>query len=56
MEQQLYWVDVHYACFGLLIASNRIVDAAPIARWMVGKTTQEVKPWLLAKKAIVKKV
>lgn len=51
---KLYWVDVGYACFGM-VANDKdiIVDVAPIAKWMLGKSLQQVKPWLLSKKAKV---
>lgn len=49
-----FWVNIHYACFGIDSKDNIIVAAAPIAKWMIGKSLQEIKPWLLKKKAVVK--
>lgn len=56
MKQTWYWVDVHYACYGIVIASGKVIRAAPIASWMIGKTTQEIKPFLIKNKAKVKEL
>lgn len=48
-----FWVDIGYATFGIFSENNVIMDTAPIAHWMVGKTLQEIKPWLIKKKAKV---
>lgn len=50
---RLFWVDIHYACFGIVSINNIITEAPPIATWMIGKTLQCVKPWLIKKKAKV---
>jgi hypothetical protein len=31
-----------------------VVDAAPLISWMNGKTLEEIRPWLIKKKAVVK--
>lgn len=36
-SQMLYWIDTKYACFGLIVDHNVIVDAPPIAKWTIGK-------------------
>lgn len=48
-----FYVDIGYAVFGIFSKDDIITDAAPIAKWMIGKTLKEVKPWLLKKKAKV---
>lgn len=48
-----FWVSLPYATFGVFSKGDVVVDAAPIARWMVGKTLTEIKPWLLKKQAKV---
>lgn len=50
---RFFWVNIHYATFGISSENNIVTDAAPIAKWMIGKTLQEIKPWLLNKKAKV---
>jgi hypothetical protein len=32
-----FWVSLSYATFGIALRSGRVVEAAPIARWAVGK-------------------
>lgn len=46
-----FWVSLPYATFGVCVEGNKVVDAAPIAQWMVGKDTWTVSRWLLAKGA-----
>lgn len=51
--ERWFFVNVHYACFGIGAEDSKIFFAPPIATWMIGKTLQEIKPWLLQKKAQV---
>ena len=53
---RVFWIDIGYACFGILASGTLIVDCAPIANWMHGKTLAEIKPWLINKKAKVKEI
>lgn len=39
----LIYVDLPYACFGLEAHEGVVVDAAPIARWAVGRPLEEVR-------------
>lgn len=49
-----FWVDIGYACFGIASDGEGVVrEAAPIAAWMIGKTLQEIKPFLLKRRAKV---
>jgi len=50
---RLFHIDIHYACFGIIALNGIIMGSAPIARWMVGKSLKEVKPWLLQRKALI---
>jgi hypothetical protein len=43
------WIDLPYACYGVRVENNYIVEAPPIARWMVGKTVQQVVRWVKSK-------
>jgi hypothetical protein len=36
------WVSLNYATFGLRVEEGVVVDAAPIARWAIGKTERQV--------------
>lgn len=54
IKERLFWIDLHYACVGITSVNDVVTHCAPIVGWMKGKTLQEIKPWLLKKKAIVK--
>jgi hypothetical protein len=51
--ERVFLIDVHYACFGIVANDGTVVESAPIAAWMRGKTLQEIRPWVLSKKAKV---
>jgi len=53
MSERLFQIDVGYACFGIVSKDNVVINTAPIASWMKGKTLIEIKPWLIKKKAKV---
>lgn len=36
------WVSLPYATFGLAVKAGQVVDAAPIARWAIGKPESTV--------------
>ena len=42
-------VSLPYAVFGIAVENLRVVDAAPIGRWMVGKTQMVVKDWVISR-------
>ena len=48
-----FWISLSYATFGVESENNIVINTAPIAKWMKGKTLQEIKPWLLSKGAKV---
>lgn len=50
---RLFWVSLDYATFGIETKDDVVVHTAPIAYWMMGKTLQGIKPWLLKRKAKV---
>lgn len=41
----IYQIDTGFACAGIVVKDNRVIDAAPIFRWMKGKTLDQVKRW-----------
>jgi len=45
----LWRVILPYACFGLISRSARVIDAPPIARWMVGRSMGSVRVWIRGK-------
>lgn len=54
--ERMFWIDIKYATFGVISRDGIIVDAAPIAAWMVSKRLTDVKPWLLGRRAKVVEV
>jgi hypothetical protein len=36
------WVSLPWATFGVAVQGGRVVDAAPIARWAIGKDERAV--------------
>lgn len=49
--ERWFYIDIHYACFGICSVNDIIIKSAPISKWMINKKLKEVKPWLLKKKA-----
>jgi hypothetical protein len=49
--ERLIRVELPHAVFGLVASGGRVVDAAPIARWTVGKTEVEVAAYYRRKRA-----
>ena len=47
----LHWVSLPYATFGIITDAGRVVDAAPIARWTIGKPDRYVYSYYLRKGA-----
>ena len=43
-------VYLDYAVFGLIIENEKVVDAAPIAKWTIGKNWVEVGTYYRQKK------
>ena len=47
--EKLYQVNLPYACFGIITVQDIVVEAAPIAKWMQGKTIYFVEQWVKSK-------
>lgn len=45
------WVSLDYATYGIAVEGGRVVEAPPIAKWMVGKDEHIVADWLRRKGA-----
>lgn len=48
------WVSLPYATYGIEVEDGIVIDAAPIARWMIGKDTQTVRNWIAKKGGVWK--
>ena len=42
-------ITIPGACFGVVVRVGRIADAAPIGRWMIGKTEKQIRNWVRQK-------
>lgn len=52
----LHRVTLPYACFGVLVVGKKVVDAAPIGKWMVGKDVDYCRGWVRRKKGTMEVV
>lgn len=46
------WVSLPWATFGLAVRDGRVVDAAPIARWCIGRPEHEVATYWRGRGAV----
>ena len=53
---RLLQVDTGYACFGVVVRNGIVVEAAPIAKWAVGKSLADVVEHFKRKRAKVLEV
>jgi hypothetical protein len=44
-----YYIDIKYACFGIETNNGICTNAAPIAKWMIGKSVSEIALWVSKK-------
>jgi len=42
----LYQITLFYACFGIEICDNVVINSAPIGKWMIGKKLKYIKKWV----------
>ena len=53
---RLYQVILPHACFGITATPRRVMEAAPIGRWMIGKSFMYVCEWIAKKRGTIKLV
>ena len=51
--ERWFYIDIHYATFGICSKDDIVIKTAPIAKWMLGEKLTDIKPFLLKKKAKV---
>lgn len=51
---ETYRIVLRYACYAIEIRDGAIVDAAPIAKWAIGKKLNWFKGWVEKKGGTVK--
>ena len=55
MNERCVWISLKYATFGIRINQDGVIDdAAPIARWMIGKRWRDIHPWVISKGGEIK--
>lgn len=50
----LYWINLSYACYGIIVEDGIIIETPPIAKWATGKTFEEFKVFLKRKNGKVR--
>ena len=55
-ELMLYRVELSYAVFGIITQGNTIIDAAPIGKWMIGKSIMYVGEWIAKKHGTLRQI
>lgn len=51
----LYQIILNYACFGIIVSEDdKIIDSAPIGRWMIGRDLKDVKRWINSKNGSIR--
>jgi hypothetical protein len=51
VQTRWIWVSLPDATFGIGVRDGLVVDAAPVARWCIGKGEREVAGWFRARGA-----
>jgi hypothetical protein len=50
----LYWINIHYACYGIIVHDGVVIEAPPIAKWAIGKTFDDFKKFVKKKNGQIK--
>jgi hypothetical protein len=45
----LIWINAPYMCAGVVTRNKIIVNAAPILRWSIGKSSKQFLSWVTRK-------
>jgi len=45
----LWRIDLQYARYGIITVDDAVTGAPPIAAWMIGKSIERVRAWVLGK-------
>ena len=51
-----YWISLSYATYGVIVRDGIVVEAAPIAHWMIGKHWSYCSRWVIRKGGEVRRV
>lgn len=56
MDEELFWVSLSYATFGLVVVNGRVHEAPPIARWTTGKPAGRVLQYFAGRGARILRI
>jgi hypothetical protein len=56
LEMTWYRIVLSYAVFSIIAKNNIVVDAAPIGRWMISKTIDDITTWVRKKSGSIEKL
>lgn len=54
--KEIYQIDLSYACAGIIVEDDIIVDSAPIFNWAKRKHINEIKKWVINKRGKITKI
>lgn len=46
---RLLRISMPYATYGIVLDESKVIETAPIAHWMLGKTEADVRAWVTKK-------
>lgn len=49
MPELLLQIDLPYACAGIVVKDGFVIEAAPIFKWMIGKSFEYISFWVHTK-------
>lgn len=49
-KYRTFQVDSNYFCAGLIEKDGKVIEAAPIQKWMIGKNIEYIKEYCVKKK------
>jgi len=52
-DETLHRVMLPYAVFGVIEKGGKVVDVAPIGKWMVGQDLGMIKAWVETRKGTI---
>lgn len=50
-EPREIWISLPFATFGIITRDGKIIDAAPIAKWTIGRDEQEITDYFRSRGA-----
>ena len=53
LQVMLYRVDVPHFCCGIIVKDEKVVKAAPIMKWAVGKPLTVIQAWVKSKRGTI---